>query len=240
MKKFIIIQIVLIVAFVTAIKISLSCMPNNEILHKGKVDDFRDKKAWIIDCDYQAEPYLHTIEDHINSMDYFNKRNFNTIVMIAEATGKFDSYNRKSVDYIIVENIIKGDQNITGTELSLDGGDCFIYDDQETYTQRINMFGLPSTQEVEYYRNKNLLKEGHKYLIIAYEKSIPDVAEPYYFLGGYYDLADTVSLPCNTGKTYLCDYWDNEIFSAYQEEIDSYYQLKEDIFNYYELDNYIN
>lgn len=83
---------------------------------------------------------------------------------------------------------------------------------------------------VFYYNNKNVMLPEHTYLVILKSCKLTEHGKTYFIAMDYYDYADTVSQPVTEGGLGLYqDYADNEVFYAAQEDVDAYYNVKQQL-----------
>jgi hypothetical protein len=195
---------------------------------------------------------VHNADSPIYSMDQFwrlydrsikdtNIKSYN--IAIVTSTGFIKSYNRGSIQEITVDEIISGNKELEGDTIDLtDTISCFAYSTTDQYDRAIRTMlqvGVPFPgnkdtfdRNIQFTSSVNIMKKDHRYLLFFKEIAPSKGGEPVYKKGvSWFDLADTVSLPCVERE--ISVYSDNEIFTETQEYVDAYYQKKRDIFSYY-------
>lgn len=257
MKKFILLQFVIILVGSLLLLVLRANIDNRGVLsNNANVSDFINSDAYLASL-LSSDDISDSYEELFSQITAYNETyNMETCVILATATGKFDSYNYMTTQYVNVNKVIVGASDLENQELKLyDYDRSFVIEDQELFNRRIEKLpslGYSKEDYPEYYvRNSyyyptfNLMKENHQYLIFIGKINVNN--EAFYKISGgftpYFDLAEVenkiISEDENTLLKYS-DYYDNEVFPDSQQTDEKYQKLKDSVFEHYGIDKVNN
>ena len=250
MKKFIILQAIILIFGSAVCRIITFDNPKNNYLTINSYDDLKnidasfysipEEDAWL---DQNVETYIDFFDDLYKNVKthYFDKQ-----ILIIEISDKLEVYNDGLLQEIKVKRVIDGNDELCGKTFS------FVYpaglkiESKNEYSQRVNKekeYGIESSPYSDKpYLNLaglNIMKPNHEYFIFAQSLKLSDdftiiTADRHQYT--WMDLTENKSdIVINNSYS---DYYHNEIFTSSQAVLDDYYRIKKEVLEFYNISMY--
>lgn len=251
MKKFVVINISIIIISIIILKIGLINMSDAGLFRKGNELELKDCTAQIILPSEELKFSYSTPEEYIEFTKKISEiigcEEFN--VLYVTSTGN-NSFGIRSADYSFkVNKIFEGNQSLQGEEINTYTLPCTLFEEftkEDMDNLKIYFNGIGFDQETKpwlyenrcmYYSCTNVPKEGHNYIICVGKLNYYEEAEPIYLildrmLFSETDASNDKLLSFDDIPIY-CNYLDNFTFFYRQEDLDFYCKLQKELFEYY-------
>lgn len=249
-RFFTIISSILIVSAII-LSFGLKILPNHGVLVYG------DEKA-LSNCDavlsYAHSGYngklIDTPQEYIEKL----KKNSNgnqLYIVDAIALGENIYQNLESEYSFYIKQVLYGDEDLNNQSVSIHTlyGAGFYYQNEQDAKKISDYWKKCGFSEDEYpflyhkrfdfYSFLNVPKKEHHYIVAFQKIFISNNSEPIYYFCfddlNYFDELTTNDKLITMDAPFICNYLENETFFWHQEDLDSYYKLKNALFNYFSL-----
>lgn len=249
MKKFIIIQVSIIIIGITCCIFFTSNQMDAGIANNTSYNKIKSMAAnmyVITEDDVVLEQPVTDYLDFINGWyeitkdDYSDKQ-----ILIITTTDNVRLYNGCIEYEIEVKSVIDGDENWEGQKTTLISNKGFYYETSRELDSRLygaNLFDQniseEKTQRMLMFNvaGLNIMQPNREYLIFAESIDFDDYSQLIVNIRQFVwmEISDRKSEVVNEDPKYN-EYSDNEIFTNSQEVLNDYYLLKKKVFEYYKI-----
>ncbi len=251
MKKFIILQLSIILTGAVILTILKSRINDIGVLTAFAAREQYDTSNAYLSSILTEEDIPDNFEDYYERVKLSNELyDLETAVIMCTPKGAYKSYNYMCIQDVHVDEVIVGDQDIKGNNITLyDYDRSFVFEEEDMYQRRLQHLpelGYSKEEFPEYYKRSmfyyacfNVMKTDHQYILFAgYKESMN---KKFFKLAGaaipYFDTKEIDNKPIENNETLplFSDYINNEFYVDSNMTDEKIANLKSDIMKEYEI-----